>query len=261
MEKSIEKSSRTRVYEINKAPALKRLAAWLIDMIIVIVLASGFTWLGSMTYSKVSKNLDQKYIEHGIYLPDSTQPSGYKACELKYDDNGVAIETDSCTISWKAFYADEEAVKLTRMANNCVVANIGVGTLIAVLLVEFMCPLLFKKTQATPGYWIMHIGIIGKDCIKAKPLPLFARAVIGRWAIEVMVPVLCVLYIMSNIGAGLYGTIALFVFVLVEACFMAFTKNRVAIHDAISNTVPVDADQQYFAIDATDLQNRIREDL
>ncbi len=257
------KDLKPSVYGINNASLLKRFAAWLIDMIIIVVLATGFCSLTSIVvkYDDHYQQLEQKYLDYGLISanPDAAENENpYISCEIKYD-NGEIVAGDPCYASWQEFYKDSEAVKLSQTCDNLMLVILSVGSLLAVLIVEFVVPLLFKNGQ-TLGKKIMHIALMGNDGIKIRTWMLFARTIIGRYVLETIVPIYCVVYAFINPTGGLLGVIILIVLCAAELLCVGLTTRRAAIHDLVGGTISVDADTQFIARNKQDLEARILQD-
>ena len=110
---------------------------------------------------------------------------------------------------------------------------------------EFVIPMLFKNGQ-TLGKKIFGVAVMHTSFIKLSPPMLFARTILGKFAIETMVPVYIVL--MMFFGAiGIVGPAILILLIVLQAGVMLFTSTNSAIHDLLSKTVTVDlASQKIF---------------
>ena len=81
------------------------------------------------------------------------------------------------------------------------------------------------------------------DGIKVNNFQLFARAVLGKFAIETMIPV----YIIEMIfwgTMGLVGPIILLVLLVAQCASLIVTQTNSALHDLIAATVVVDRNSQ-----------------
>ena len=255
-------TNKPSVYEINKASVLKRFASFLIDMIILVVLITGIFALMSIIlhYDEEYAKVEEKYVEHGVYVlnPSSTSDSDkYITCSY-YDEYGEVDENSSCYLAWKEFYEDEEALALRSKCDNLVIVMLSTSSLIALLISEFAVPLIFKNGQ-TLGMKIMHVGVIGTDRIRIRTWQLFSRVIIGRYAVETMIPIYCVVYMMINPTGGLLGLLIIIVLAIAEVLFLGLTKNNQVIHDLVSATVVIDIDSQFIAKNRDELEAHINE--
>ena len=81
------------------------------------------------------------------------------------------------------------------------------------------------------------------DYVKVNSLQVFARAILGKCAIETMLPVLLIL--LMYFGAiGRIGPTILGILVMVQAFLLIFSKTKAGIHDRIAYTVAVDYSSQ-----------------
>ena len=252
------------VYSLNKASLLKRIAAFIIDIILVIIIATGVGTLVSkvVDYDSHYAKLEEKYIEHGMYIPNPEYKEGepeYIACEIQFTEKGEVVSNDPCYAAMNSFAKDEEAVRYSDLCDTLVLMILSVSCLIGVVIIDFVIPLLFKNGQ-TLGKKIMHIGLIGNDGIKIRPWMLFARTIIGRFAIETMVPLYCVLFLFVNITGGLVGILVLIILAIIELACLGFTKNHCAIHDIAGGTVVIDIDSQFIPKNRVELENAIKQE-
>ena len=252
-------TNKPSVYEINHASILRRFATLLIDSILLVVLITGLFALMSIIFDYDAKyaQVEEKYVEHGVYIPSSSTESGYTPCSY-YDENGVADETSACWLAWEDFYQDEEAVAMRAKCDNLIIVMLSSSALIALLISEFAVPLLFKNGQ-TLGMKIMHTGVIGNDRIKIRGWQLFARVIIGRYVVETMIPIYSVVYMMINPSGGMLGLLVIVGLLIAEVVFLGFTKNHQVVHDLVSATVVIDMDSQFIAKNREELEAHINE--
>ena len=116
------------------------------------------------------------------------------------------------------------------------------GILIAVLLLEFIVPMSLGNGQ-TIGKKVFAIGVMRQEGVKVNGVCMFIRTVLGKYAIEPMVPVLMVLMLFFG-SVGEVGWIIVGVIVIAEIVLLATTKEHCMIHDKLANTVTVDLPSQ-----------------
>ena len=117
--------------------------------------------------------------------------------------------------------------------------------LVAFVALEFAVPLLFKNGQ-TLGKKVFGVAVMREDCVKITPMILFVRAVLGKYTLETMIPVLVVVMIYWNI-VGIFGTVLVLGLFITQIVLLISTRERRAIHDKLSHTVVVDyASQMIF---------------
>ncbi len=77
-------------------------------------------------------------------------------------------------------------------------------------------------------------------------MALFIRAVLGKYTIETMIPVLIIIMIYFG-SIGIIGPVVLGLILLLQLILLAATSNNSLIHDLISDTVVIDmASQRIF---------------
>jgi len=224
--------------ELQKASLWKRMAAWILDVILTAVLAVGFGVLLSAL------------LGYDGYL-DSLR-TAYDSCETRYgvefgitQEEYEALETperERYDTAYQALIADEQILRDYNMVINLSLVIITFGILLAVLILEFAVPLLLGNGQ-TAGKKAFGIGLVTAECIKVRSIQLFIRALLGKYTIETMIPVFIVL--MFCFGAiGMTGTVLLGALLLAQLLCICFSRNHGAIHDLLAGTVAVDLPSQ-----------------
>lgn len=227
--------------DIQKAIIWKRLAAWILDLILLAVLASAVMWgLSSILhYSKYSQVVDDAYsryeAEYGITFQISAE---------EYQTMTDA-ERQNWDDAYDALIADEEAMKAYNMTVNLILIMTTVGILLSMLILHIGVPLLLKNGQ-TVGKKAFALGVIRQDGVKMNNLQLFVRTLLGQFTLETMIPVYIVLMILWG-TIGILGPAVLFVLIIGQMVCMGVTKNNAALHDLLAGTTVVDlASQKVF---------------
>ena len=131
------------------------------------------------------------------------------------------------------------------MLINLTILIVTFSILPAVLVIEFAVPLIFGNGQ-TLGKKIFGIAIMNTEGVKVNNIQLFARAVLGKFAIEIMIPLSIIFMICFNM-IGITGIIILFAILVLEIICLCVTRTNSPIHDLLANTVAVDmASQRIF---------------
>ena len=220
------------IYDLQKASILKRISAFLLDFILICILATGF---GALLSIIVNFNADYDQIME---------------YEKRYEELGIesiAIsqeQADALTGEAKEYY-ESTTGDVRRLVSSCVSKAfliISLSLFFANLILEFIIPLCIKNGQ-TVGKKVFGIGIMQISGIRLKPVSLFVRAMLGKYAIETMVPlsILLVFFFIRPEGLLFILFIALYVFQII--LFFA-TKTRSFIHDALASSVTVDMSSQ-----------------
>ena len=227
--------------DLQKANLWKRISAALLDLILLFILAVGAALLLSymLDYDGYAKQLEDRYTaverEYGLSL-DLTEEEYNALSEGERETYDKALN---------ALNEDQTAAYAYGMMINLSFLMITFSILSAYLLLEFLVPLLFGNGQ-TFGKKIFGIAVMQSDGVKLSSILLFARTVLGKFAVETMVPAYIILMIfLGFLGFG--GTLLIGILLAVQLFLFAFTKGHTLIHDKLSQTVTVDlASQMIF---------------
>ena len=227
--------------DLQKANLWKRISAALLDLILLFILAVGAALMLSymLDYDGYAKQLEDRYTaverEYGLSL-DLTEEEYNALSEGERETYDKALN---------ALNEDQTAAYAYGMMINLSFLMITFSILIAYLLLEFLVPLLFGNGQ-TFGKKIFGIAVMQSDGVKLSSILLFARTVLGKFAVETMVPAYVLLMIfLGFLGFG--GTLLIGILLAVQLFLFAFTKGHTLIHDKLSQTVTVDlASQMIF---------------
>ena len=227
--------------DLQKAGMWKRMAAWMLDTILLVVLAVGMGALVALLlgYDAHSEALSSAYdryeAEYGVVL-DISQQEYLELTEQQRQQYDAA---------YKALTADESVIYTYNVVINQTLLMISLGLLLSTLALEFVIPLWLGNGQ-TVGKKIFALGVIRTDGVRLTALQLFVRTLLGKFTLEIMLPVY--LAIMAFFGiVGLPGTLVLLGLALAQLILLAVTANNSVIHDLLAGTVVVDiASQQIF---------------
>ena len=227
--------------DLQKASMWKRISAFLFDFIMLSIAAVLFAWglsavLGYDGYSQTVIDSYQRYgEEYGVELR-ITQPEYEKLTEEE------ARKVDA---AYAALNADEKALYAHQMMLNLSIVIISLGLLLAYLILEFIVPLRFGDGQ-TLGKKIFSVGLMKVEGIKVNAVTMFIRAILGKYTIETMIPVLIILMIYWG-TIGIVGPIVIGLILITEMIVMAVTPTNSLIHDLLASTVAIDeASQKIF---------------
>lgn len=229
------------ISDLQKASVLKRISAFTFDFIIFCIIAVGLATLMSsvLNYDSHMDKLEGHYTryeeKYGIDLDISDEDYS----KLGDDQKKKYEDADA------EFRKDPQVMKTFDMLLNLSLIILTVSILVAIILVEFVVPLIFKNGQ-TLGKKIFGIAVIRTDGVKATNFQIFVRAVLGRYTIETMIPVLiALLFVFGAMRA--VGVIVIVGLLIAQIACLVATKTNSAIHDLIAVTVTVDmATQMIF---------------
>ncbi len=243
------------IFEIQKASLLKRFSAFLLDFIFMTVAVTGFAALIGFctgfegyfdTYSSKSE-----YYASAIEIDEAVDfKVDFNIAKENYDklseENRKKIDD-----AYAAFQKDEEVIYAYNMIFNLTLIILTFSMLLGYLLLEFLIPLILGNGQ-TVGKKVFAIGIIHTNGVKINNIVLFTRALLGKYTIESMVPIIIFLLMIFG-GGGIIGLMVLCI-ILITELFMFF-KNKMftPIHDVIGSTIAVDLPSQKVFNNADEL--------
>lgn len=249
----------TSVYGIEKASILKRISAFILDGILTLILATGliFAISGILNYDSYYEKMDAHYAEfeekNGFsYTMFSKAEEELNEKELKIKEI-FSLDEDELTDEDKAFKAeyekaieefsnDSDVLYTYNMLINLTLMMTTIGVLIAIMVIEFIIPVFLKDGQ-TIGKKCFGICLVKNNCVKINNIMLFIRALLGKFTIETMIPLYIIILIIFG-GAGITGTLVLFLILVIQLILIIATKNNSLIHDLMAGTVVVDKTSQ-----------------
>ncbi len=226
------------IYDLQKASMWKRISAFLFDAILLGIVAVMFAWSlsAALGYDRQSQALDAAYAryaeEYGVNF--SMSLAEYEAMSEE--------EAANLQAAYDALSADEEAVYAYGMMIQLTLLITSLCLLLAHLTMEFAIPLALGNGQ-TLGKKIFGLGVMRTDGVKVGGVVMFIRAILGKYTIETMIPVLILLMLYFG-TIGLTGTIVLLLILVLQAGVMIGTKTNSLIHDLLATTVCVDIGSQ-----------------
>ena len=246
------------IYDIQKAGIIRRLSAWLLDIILLCVLAVGCAWIigAAADYDTSAAQLDACYTrfetEYGVdfdCLPENYEASS-EADRLAYQQAYEAAE--------KALLADQEVVRLYNLVIQMTLIMVSGGILLAVLILEFLVPMLLRNGQ-TVGKKIFSLAVVRTNGVKINGICLFIRSILGKYTVETMICVYVIIMLFFG-QIGLLGLILIGALALAQLVLVIVTRNNSLIHDLMADTVVVDmSTQMIFADEAERLAYQQRE--
>ena len=225
-------------YDVQKAGMLRRIPAWLLDVILLITLATGL--IAGMSYvldmdtqvDKMDAIYKQYEKEYGVSftITGEEYEKLSEAEKAKYEQANVALAEDT------------QAQKAYELLMNLTLITLSVGILGAFLILEFAVPLLLKNGQ-TLGKKAFGVALMRDDGIKVTTFMMFARSILGKYTVETMMPVLLLVSMFFNGGSG-FSLMLLVAFLLAQIIIPLATRNKTAIHDLMACTIAVELSSQ-----------------
>ncbi len=254
------------MFELKKMGIVRRASAWLLDAILIAVLATGFMFLISLVcnYEKEEKLSTQYFNEwEGFrkeYVGDVASYYGFTYKEDKdggytitkdgeYATLGAVIEkldaskggdseTAEAYAKYKTLTPVEKVNAQYQYVYSLLFMIISLGIFLSFLVLEFIIPIILKNGQ-TIGKKVFGIGVVRYNCVKISNISLFTRTVVGKYAIDTMFPFMLVFLFFFG-GMGIIAVILFVAIIFLNLLALFATKNNTPIHDLISGTVVVD---------------------
>ena len=229
------------ILDLQKASMWKRISAFLFDGILLSIVAVLFALVlsGLLGYNGYSQTVNQAYERYGEQFNADLRMSAaqYEALDEAGKQNLQA--------AFDALNADKEAIRAYSMMMELSLLIISMGLLLGFLLMEFLIPMLLKNGQ-TLGKKIFGIAVMHTSGVKINGPMLFARTILGKYAVETMVPAYILLMLFFG-TMDVTGTVVIILLLILQAGVMIGTHTNSAIHDLLAKTVTVDfASQMIF---------------
>ena len=227
--------------DLQKAGLWKRTAAWMFDSILLGILAVAFGVLLSwaLGYDGYSQTMDEAYemyeTQYGVVFDISRE--SYEAM--------TEGERERYNAAYDALIADENAMHAYSMMLNLTLVILTLAILLATAVIEWLIPLKLGSGR-TLGKKIFGLALMRTDSVQMNNMQLFTRAILGKYTVETMIPVLILLMLFWG-TMGVMGTAILAVLLFAQIGCVLFTRTNSAIHDLMAGTVVVDyASQTIF---------------
>lgn len=223
--------------KVNKPKIVNRLAAFLIDAVLFVILFTGVLYLTSLIFDFDSHYaiLQEEYKKVGyLILNAETEKYEFLSPDAPNFKEISQLVTENKIIMEELFFVNSFSVKAPLAA-----------TAIVLFITEFIIPIFLKNGQ-TLGMKIFGIGLLSTNGLAISPIQLFARCFIGKIAVLGIIPVLGILYIFLNYSGGLLGSLMVLIIYGTNLVLLVKSKNNTGIQDFISNVIPVDAKETIF---------------
>ena len=235
------------ITDLQKASIWKRVAAGIFDLILLCVLAVGCVWLltAALGYDGYNATLEQAYADY-----ESQYGVEFQITQAEYESLNQQ-QRENYDAAYKALIEDEQVLYTYNMLMSLTLLSTTFGVLLAVLVMEFLIPLWLKNGQ-TVGKKIFAIGLMRTDGVQMNNLQLFARTILGKFTIEIMIPMYIIIMIFFN-SIGIVGPLVLGLIALAQVICLVATHTNSMIHDLLAGTVVVDISSQMIFRTTDDL--------
>ena len=240
------------IYDIQKASLLKRISAFLLDIMFMAMCILGFALLLSTItdfdnyskgyYNRVSEiqeahNISEISEKYNLTFSEYSAMTDEEKNNLPQEYAELVSAFENCI---SACNSDAELIKFDEIRFTLALFIGSFALLLSFLVLEFAIPMIFKNGQ-TLGKKLFSIAVIRVDCVKVSPFELFVRSILGKYTIETMVP--CLMLI-SFYGAPIMSITVLLLIALLQIVMIITTKTNSLIHDKLASTVVVDLQSQ-----------------
>ncbi len=230
------------ICDLQRASLLKRVSALLLDLILICIVATGAMYaLSAVTgYDEHSGQLTAYYEQYASAYGLESFDIDAEAYEKMSEEEKAAYAD-----AYEALATDEDVLYTYNMVVNLTLVITSLGILFAFLIIEFIVPLILKNGQ-TVGKKIFGLCLVRRDGVRVTSFMMFVRALLGKYTIETMFPILLlVLFFFGSMG--LTGILIPVLLLLAQIVLLFATKNHTVIHDSFAQTVVVDmASQMIF---------------
>ena len=226
------------IYDLQRASMWKRISAWLLDAILLCIIATLMALvLAAVTnYDGYSEQLDARY----TYFEEQY---GVSRNLTQEQVNAMTDEERAnLTAASDAIAADEEALYAYNMMLQLIIIMTSFGILLGYVVLEFAVPMVLGNGQ-TIGKKVFSLGVMQQNGVRVNGVCMFIRTVLGKYAIETMIPVMMVLMLFFG-TIGTVGWIIVGAIGIVQIALLITTRERCMIHDKLANTVTVDLPSQ-----------------
>lgn len=239
------------IHDLQKASLMKRFSAFLLDFVVMLMLFVGIMLIVSpitnfdsyldkvdvrLTEIKEKHNISALEEESGILFSDFQYKTEEEKAQMPEE---ITKAYNDCTME---INKDNEIMKLFETILSLAIVIVSISMLITFIIIHFIVPLLFKNGQ-TLGKKIFGIAVMRTDGIKITPFVLFVRAILGKYTIGTMLPIIMLLMLLFGPNP-LIPLMVIAAILLIQVVLLFTSKTRSLIHDHLASTVVVDMQSQ-----------------
>ncbi|MBQ6997268.1 MAG: RDD family protein [Oscillospiraceae bacterium] len=224
-----------------KAPPIKRFAAYLIDLVLLVAITAGVAvgMFSVMNYNGYMEDLNahfEKYEQkYGTDLDGMTQEMYQSLSQSERDNYDKAYEEMD----------NDDAARFTlNMVVFIRIVALGVGFLVGYVILEVILPLIFGNGQSL-GKKILGLCVMHKHHVRISVWQVIFRAILGKFFVGTLIPM--ALLMLPNFSIWIIsGSTIVAVIAMTQAFIVMFSQANCGIHDKLFNTVVADFNQQYI---------------
>lgn len=228
------------IYDVQKAGVLKRFSAFLLDFILLCVVAAGFAFLLAWItqVDKYTDTLNGYYEEYGQRYGVDFDISSEDYGKLTDEQRDLYQEAYSAIFS-----ENSDAVKAYNLSIMLPILITTISLLISFIILEFVVPLCLKNGQ-TVGKKVFGLGVVFNNSVRITTFALFVRSIFGKYTIGTMFPVMLIMLMLYGQMRVIIVLILVAALVILQLALFIFTKTHSFIHDILASTVVVDLSSQ-----------------
>ena len=226
--------------EFYKAKPIKRLAAYVIDLILLLAITVGVVvgMFSTMGYAAYEEQFDMYCQKYGQQFGVDLSASRADQAELP------EAELEKYSAAWEALNADEQAMDAVKQKLRIELLAATVGFFVAYVILEVMIPLIFKNGQ-TVGKKLMGLCVMHKYHVRVGVMQIIYRTILGKYFIETIIPV--IMLILSDYGVlGTTASLVLAIIAMTQGFIVLMSQANCGIHDKLFHTVVADFNEQHI---------------
>ena len=230
--------------DLQKAGLWKRVSAALFDFIMLAIVVVGAATglsaiLGYDGYLDTMSTTHERYaIEYNVTATAEELEAMTETELAEYEARVDAAE--------KALSEDVEFVRAWNMVIHMSLLIATFAVLFGVVLMELVAPLMLGNGQ-TLGKKIFGVALMRVDGVKVTTLQMFVRSILGKFAVELMIPIFLFINLYFNGYINILGIAVLLLLLIAQIVCLVKTGTGSLLHDVMSGTVAVDlASQMIF---------------
>ena len=236
------------IYTPKTPKLIKRLAAWFIDLILILVVATGVALLTSVAYGYDNYNQTcyQKEIQYGIYLedPDGKITIDEKKYTICYEVEGISKEEASKR--YEELYKDLEYREAYTKRSSGQVIIITSAIVVSLTIFELIVPLILKHGR-TIGMKFFDIGYVTDEGIDMDFKTQFVRFLFGKLVVGALIPYAGInLALLMPTQYTIVGIVSVVGVIGLNIFLLFMTPEKRGVHDYIAKCVPCDNSCQIY---------------
>ena len=239
------------IYDLQKASMMKRISAFLLDFILMMMLFTGLMLVISSVVKYDDYSLElldrQTTIQQNHNIPELEEKYEVKFTQFqsmtKEEINALPDEVrDAFLACNEEINSDNRSIYLFEVIVTLSLLIVSLSLLISFIILEFILPLIFKNGQ-TIGKKVFSIAVMRKDCVRIPTTVLFIRTILGKYTIGTMVPALMLLSLFFG-STPIMPLMVILLIAIIQVILLITTKTNSLIHDVLASTVVVDYQSQ-----------------